>query len=84
MCGCVKDTGVHAPGMEVRLCVEGKDYRWICWGQSPSAGTCPLTVLSFSGFYVSGLNFRAGFKMSCNNQLPDCIKYIFFYNIFNL
>lgn len=39
---------------------------------------------SFSGFYVSGLNFRAGFKMSYNNQLPDGINCIFFYNIFNL
>lgn len=39
---------------------------------------------SFSGFYVSGLNFRAGFKMSYNNQLPDGINCIFFYNVFNL
>lgn len=82
MCGCVKDTGVHAAGMD-GAGVEGKNAVGFAGDSSPHQQLFVFNS-TFSGFYVSGLNFRAGFKMSYNNRLPDGINCIFFYNIFNL
>lgn len=67
VCGCVKDSGVPVPGMDVRL----------CGGQSLSAVLILYHSTPLSGFCFSLLNFRTGLKISCNNQLPERIRNIF-------